>query len=128
MFRIYKPGQGKYTRLCTGLGAGVLAVLGSNYLYAKLQVFDNVYVQVGLPLLLLAAVGWLIFWIVNKPDAADFMIATEGEMKKVSWSSKREIMGSTKVVILFTLLMAFFLFLVDILFQWVFKSIGVLKQ
>ena len=49
-------------------------------------------------------------------------------MKKVSWSSKREIMGSTKVVILFTLLMAFFLFLVDLLFQWFFSAIGVLKR
>ncbi len=56
------------------------------------------------------------------------MIATEGEMKKVSWSSKREIIGSTKVVILFTLLMAVFLFVVDLVFQSVFSGIGILKR
>ena len=55
------------------------------------------------------------------------MIATEGEMKKVSWSTKREIIGSTKVVILFTFLMAGLLFLVDSAFQLLFSSIGVLQ-
>ncbi|MEK7731025.1 MAG: preprotein translocase subunit SecE, partial [Planctomycetota bacterium] len=60
--------------------------------------------------------------------SSDFMIATEGEMKKVSWSSKREIIGSTKVVILFTLLMSLFLFIVDIVFMELFGGMGVLKR
>ncbi|MCH7993750.1 MAG: preprotein translocase subunit SecE [Planctomycetes bacterium] len=55
------------------------------------------------------------------------MIATEGEMKKVSWSSKEEVIGSTKVVIMFTFMLALFLFVVDMVFQQVFKWIGVLK-
>ncbi len=53
------------------------------------------------------------------------MIATEGEMKKVSWSSKKEIIGSTKVVIVTLLLMGLVLFLVD-LFNTIFmKAVGV---
>ena len=48
-------------------------------------------------------------------------------MKKVSWSSKREVIGSTKVVILFTVLLGVLLFVVDVLFQTLFKNIGVLK-
>ncbi|MBI1827694.1 MAG: preprotein translocase subunit SecE [Planctomycetes bacterium] len=55
------------------------------------------------------------------------MIATEGEMKKVNWSSRREVVGSTKVVILFSMAMALYLFVVDIVFQTLFQAIGVLK-
>ena len=55
------------------------------------------------------------------------MIATQTEMKKVSWSSKREVIGATKVVILFTILLAALLFCVDLVFQFFFRGIGVLK-
>ncbi|MBU0718456.1 MAG: preprotein translocase subunit SecE [Planctomycetes bacterium] len=55
------------------------------------------------------------------------MVATEGEMKKVSWSSKAEVIGSTKVVIMFTVLLAALLFVVDLVFQRFFTYIGVLK-
>lgn len=131
MFRIYKPGQGKYTRLCSGLSAGLLTVLGAEWLYRKLDGLAEsgykVYLQVGIPSLLIAGLGLLIFWIVNKPNAADFMIATEGEMKKVSWSTRQEIIGSTKVVIFTTIFLAMLLFLVDLCFMKFFQFIGVLK-
>ena len=48
-------------------------------------------------------------------------------VKKVNWSTKREVIGSTKVVILFTFLMAAMLFAVDLIFQNFFNWIGVLK-
>ena len=127
MFRIYKPGQGKYTRLCTGFGGGLLTVIAAHEIYKRLDVTDNIYVQIFVPLGILIGVGLLIFWIVNKQNAADFMIATEGEMKKVSWSSKQEIVGSTKVVIITTIFLAVLLFVVDLGFMWFFKQIGVLK-
>ena len=59
--------------------------------------------------------------------SCDFLIATEGEMKKVNWSTRREIWGSTKVVIVFTLFLAFLLFSVDIVFWSFFSAIDVLK-
>jgi preprotein translocase SecE subunit len=46
----------------------------------------------------------------------------------VSWSTKNEVVGSTKVVILFTLLLAALLFVVDLAFQGFFSMIGVLKK
>ena len=55
------------------------------------------------------------------------MIATEGEMKKVSWSTRQEIIGSTKVVIFTTIFLAMLLFLVDLCFMKFFQFIGVLK-
>jgi preprotein translocase subunit SecE len=69
----------------------------------------------------------LLFLAVNKPRMADFMIATEGEMKKVSWSSKREVIGSTKVVIFTTFALALILFAVDIIFKNFFQTINVLR-
>jgi preprotein translocase SecE subunit len=56
------------------------------------------------------------------------MIATEGEMKKVNWSSRKEIVGSTKVVIMFTVLLTAVLFAVDIIFMSFFGWIGVLRE
>ena len=71
----------------------------------------------------LASVAGMCAW-----GCSDFMIATEGEMKKVNWSTRREIIGSTKVVILFTVLLALLLFVVDLSFQALFSWIGVLKK
>jgi preprotein translocase SecE subunit len=59
----------------------------------------------------------LIFWLVNKPTIAGFMIAAEGEMKKVSWSSKQEIAVSTFIVIAVVIIMAVLLGITDLGFQ-----------
>ncbi len=75
--------------------------------------------------MLVAGVGLFVLWIVNRPRAADFLIATEGEMKKVSWSSKKEIIGSTKVVIITTFILAVILFGIDFLFQMLFTKAGI---
>jgi preprotein translocase SecE subunit len=56
------------------------------------------------------------------------MIATEGEMKKVNWSTRREVTGSTTVVIALTVFIALLCFLFDTVFNVVFKWLGVLKS
>jgi preprotein translocase subunit SecE len=68
----------------------------------------------------------MYFWVVNYPSRADFMIATESEMKKVSWSSRKEVVGSTKVVIVTTFILAIILFGVDFLFTLIFHGMGIL--
>jgi len=73
----------------------------------------------------LVGMGLLVMWIINRPGSADFLIATESEMKKVSWSKKDEVIGSTKVVIVSTLIMAALLFLVDFAFANFFQLIGI---
>ena len=74
-------------------------------------------VPAGLFLLL----AFLIYWLVNKPSIADFMIAAEGEMKKVSWSSKQEITVSTFIVIIVVLIMATLLGTTDYCFTLFFS-------
>jgi preprotein translocase subunit SecE len=85
----------------------------------------GIYLRFGIPLVVLAGLGLLMFWLVNRPKNADFLIATEGEMKKVSWSSRKEVIGSTKVVIVTTFIMAALLFLVDMIFANLFQVIKI---
>ena len=133
-FQQYKPEQGKATLMGTLFCAGALIAWGAVFLYDELQVYEGdeawrLLITTGLPIVFAVACFAVVWWIAFvSRTSSDFMIATEGEMKKVSWSSRREIIGSTKVVILFTVLMSVFLFVVDIAFQAFFSGIGVLKQ
>ena len=43
----------------------------------------------------------------------DYFAGVKKEMKKVSWLSKNEILGSTLVVGIFSIIVALFLFVVD---------------
>ncbi len=128
MFKIYKPAQGKVTRWSTLGGAMLLVVAGARALSMQLSTFNNPYIEFGIPALMLVLLGVFCFWMVNRAKNADFLIATEGEMKKVSWSSKKEIIGSTKVVILTMLIMAAMLFVVDLLFGMLFISAGIVAS
>jgi len=128
---IYKRGQGKYTRLITFVAAMAIGVVGAVVLSNKLGGYDLTKwppIRFGVPTAMVVVLAALMFWIVNRPRSADFLIATEGEMKKVSWSNRKEIVGSTKVVIVTTFLLAGILFFVDILFQVVFASLGVIGK
>lgn len=124
---IYKRSQGKYTRLITVVGVLVLGAWGSWRLAQTLRGYGvGVYLSFGIPVAVLLALGFLMFWVVNRPRSADFLIATEGEMKKVSWSSRQEVIGSTKVVIVTTFILAAILFLVDYIFAAMFRTLGVM--
>jgi preprotein translocase subunit SecE len=126
-FDIYKRGQGKYTRLGTFAGAVGVALIGAALLPEKIQLLTaSAYIQFLVPTVALVALAWMMFWVVNRPKTADFMIATESEMKKVSWSSRKEVVGSTKVVIVTTFILAVILFGVDFLFALIFQWMGIL--
>ena len=84
------------------------------------------WLQVSIPTALFLGAMWLVVWAVNSPGPCEFFIATESELKKVNWSSKKELIGSTKVVVTVVLLLAGFLFAVDLFFTWLFSLAGVL--
>jgi preprotein translocase SecE subunit len=69
------------------------------------------------PILILAAAAWLSWRIVNMPAFADFLIATEAELNKVSWTTQRRLMQDTVVVLVTVVLMAVYLFGVDQLWR-----------
>ena len=124
-FEIYKRNQGKYTRLGTFIGAMLLVVIGAYILSQKLYGL-SVFLQYGIPTLIVLGMAAFMGWIINRPSNADFLIATEGEMKKVSWSSRREIAGSTKVVIVTTIMLALILLGVDLIFIRMFSWMGIM--
>lgn len=123
-FDIYKRGQGKYTRIWTAVGTILVVGLGSLQLYRKLQAaYLGLWIETMVPAAVFVALSILVLWLVNKPVVADFMIAAEGEMKKVSWSSRKEIMVSTVIVIVVVLVMAVLLGTTDIGFQLFFDRL-----
>ena len=121
-FKVYKREQGKNSRLGTGLVSFAIVVVGCWSLYMKLQGTD-VWVQTMIPTALCVLCAGLIYWLLNKPVVADFLIAAEGEIKKVSWTSRKEIVNSTTIVIFVVVIMAFGLGFVDFAFQLFFQEI-----
>ncbi len=85
-------------------------------------------IQFTVPLVLLALSLWLAWRIVNMPTFADFLIATEAELNKVSWTTQKRLVQDTIVVLTTVFLMAIFLFGMDWLWKEVlsWKPIGVL--
>jgi preprotein translocase subunit SecE len=139
---IYKKGQGYWTRMGTVAGAGLLGLLMGSFLYTESDRFlqgpsianfmDRIHLQDPRAAYLLVAIFALLysaiaFLIMNKPRNADFLIATDSEMKKVNWTTRKELMGSTKIVIGFMFVMAVLLFCYDLFFQLIFYLLGVLK-
>ena len=118
VFGIYKRGQGKYTRLYSAFAAAIIAGMGCWRLYKRLEAGDlGLWVETMVPVGLFVVSALLIFWLVNKPSVADFMIAAEGEMKKVSWSSRQEIAVSTFIVIVVVIIMGALLGTTDLGFR-----------
>ncbi|MCH8508158.1 MAG: preprotein translocase subunit SecE [Phycisphaerales bacterium] len=67
------------------------------------------------------------FFVALSRRSADFLIATDAEMKKVNWTTYKHVKGSTIVVIVASFLIAGILFIVDLGFSSFFKMIGVLE-
>ncbi len=131
-FEVYKKGQGYYTRMGTAIGAAILAFGFAHFVWEQLD-FDQswspgMWLKAGIPALVVVALAVFIYWVVGVyRKSCDFMIATEGEMKKVNWTTKREIIAATKVVIITTILTAGLLFAVDLVFMKFFQWINVLQ-
>lgn len=123
----YKPSQGKHARLWTAIGLGLLVVSG---LYSlNLHVLDAAepMTRLGVPAILGVVFAWFIYRLINYPAFADFLIATEAEMNKVSWITWPDLKRATVVVIVTVLILAVYLFAVDLVWQALLKFLGVLK-
>jgi preprotein translocase SecE subunit len=92
--------------------------IGCWQLYRTLEAQDiSLWIETMVPVGLFAVLALLALWLVNKPNVADFMIAAEGEMKKVNWSTRQEIAVSTVVVISVVVILAVILGAADYIFQ-----------
>src|SRR5205823_12407431 len=86
-------------------------------------------VPVVMPVLLGLVLVYFAWRLVNVPAFADFLIATEAEMNKVSWTTRRRLIQDTIVVLVTVVLMTLFLFLVDIMWIQILSNpyVGVLQ-
>jgi preprotein translocase subunit SecE len=128
-FSIHKKGQGYWTRMGTVAGAALIGALTIQFVYSERSTFrmtDGVAVIVCA--LFAAAYSLAAFYAMNKTSHVDFLIATDSEMKKVNWTTRAELIGSTKVVILFMFIIAAYLFVMDVFFGYFFWFLGVLKD
>jgi preprotein translocase subunit SecE len=123
---LFKPMQGWHARIYTALGLGVIAAAGVWRVYDSSIEYSPGW-RLGIPATLALVMGWLIFRIVQFPPFAEFLIATEAEMNKVSWTSKDDLYRATTVVLTTVLIMAVFLFVVDWLWLFILRNIGVLQ-
>jgi preprotein translocase subunit SecE len=135
-FTVYKSGQGYWTRMGTAGAGALIGILIAHFFYEYLPVWLNaagvaqepaVRIAIGVAAGFLVLFALFVFWIMNKPGNADFLIATDSEMKKVNWTTRKELIGSTRVVISFMFMLAAILFVVDMIFSYFFWLIDVLQ-
>ena len=81
----------------------------TTYLYLMFKVHLLIPIVIGVITI------WLAWRVVNIPAFADFLIATEAEMNKVSWTNRRRLLQDTVVVLTTVFLFTMFLFFVDII-------------
>ncbi len=141
----YKGSQGQKVRRGTILGVLILAGCGIYTLLERKTVGVSANWQVTvpftgghhlvflpdvgltLPLLLSALSLWLAYRVVNLPTFADFLIATEAELNKVSWTTRPRLIQDTVVVMVTVILLTLFLFMVDQSWGFILSRIGVLQ-
>jgi preprotein translocase SecE subunit len=142
----YKWSQGQRVRRGTILGILILAGCGVYTLLAHRTLgsgSENNWVlaipftgravtllpdiQFTVPIVLVLASLWFAYRVVNFPTFADFLIATEAEINKVSWTTGRRLVQDTIVVLVTVFLMTVFLFVVDIAWAKLLSLVGVLR-
>jgi preprotein translocase subunit SecE len=125
---VVKPTQGKNARLFTAVGLGVIVAAGLYQLY-ELHLKDQFppLARFAIPAVVGLAFAWIIWRIVQYPPFADFLIATEAEMNKVSWTSREDLYRATVVVLATVFFLALYLFAVDYLWSTLLQFLNVLK-
>lgn len=131
---IYKSGQGYYTRMGTVIGVSLTSMLGILWAWDYLKNLritgvNELYVAAAGAIVIGGVITAITYYLVFvKPRTVDFLIATEGEMKKVNWSTRREIIGSTTAVITTSVILAVYCWVLEIGFVAFFRLIKVLDS
>lgn len=118
---IYKRSQGRIVRQMTCLAIWAAFALAAYQLFAyMLGVWPDVPLaaKYAIPVVVLLVGIWLGYRIVNLPTFADFLIAVEAEMNKVSWPSQTELIRSSMVVIILMFGLTMVLFFYDTALAW----------
>ena len=126
-FGLYKRSQGRIARQATFAALAVVVAVAAWRMGAFFQESGRAY-QFGVPLAFLAIGLWICYRVVNIRKFADFLIGVEGEMTKVSWPARTELIRSTIVVIVTIVFLAIMLFAFDFLWNFIFDKMGVIDR
>jgi preprotein translocase SecE subunit len=95
--------------------------------YTAIPLFP--YVKLTLPFFVAGLFLWFSWRLVNLPVFADFLIATEAELNKVSWTTRNRLKQDTIVVLITVFLLSVFILTMDTvwykLLSW--SPVGVLQ-
>src|SRR5258708_10349252 len=83
--------------------------------------------RLGLPARVAPVLLGFFYRPVQLPPFVEFLIATEAEMNKVSWTSRADLYRATTVVLVTVAIVAVFLFGVDWLWANLLQLLGVLR-
>jgi preprotein translocase subunit SecE len=123
---IYKRSQGKIVRQLTCLTIWVAFALGAWRMHVYMDaVMTNVPTALIylMPSIVLLLGLWVGYRVVNLPSFADFLIAVEAEMNKVSWPSRTELVRSSIVVIVLMFGLTIVLFTYDTVWFWLLRDV-----
>jgi preprotein translocase subunit SecE len=116
--RLYKRTQGRMVRQTTMVSMIIIVLLIAWRARVTLVVSTDIDGwNIGIPLGVMVLGLWFSFRIVHLPRFADFLIAVEAEMNKVSWPSTTELIKSSLVVIIVIFLLTGILFGYDLLWR-----------
>jgi len=94
----------------------------------EIPLFQTLYLQTAVAGVVTVIGLAMVYWFVGvQKRFSEFLIATDGEMKKVNWSTRRDIIGSTWVVVGASFLIAALLFAIDFGFQTIMRFLNVLE-
>lgn len=127
-FGVYKRSQGRITRQVTFAAAAITFALAAWRLYASFAPQLPSGAGYALSGAVLVIGLWVSYRAVNMPRFADFLIAVEAEMNKVSWPSKTELIRSSIVVIFVIFALSLVLFGFDLTWGFLFEWIGIIKK
>ncbi|MEZ6045777.1 MAG: preprotein translocase subunit SecE [Planctomycetaceae bacterium] len=122
-FDRYKRNQGRWTRLITSWAVVLLLFCGAWVASRQIDLPESQ--QTALAFGLLIPIAWFGFRLTQYPRFADFLIAVEAEMAKVSWPGKSELKRSTVVVIVTMVLLASYLLFCDLFWQYILQVLHV---
>jgi preprotein translocase subunit SecE len=131
IFRVglYKKNQGLRARQATFFAIAIMvcfvagSVIWGGSLGFLTGLFSGGPFIVGI---LVAFAGfWLAYRLVNFSQFADFLIAVEAEMNKVSWPSQGELIRAVVVVITVIITLAVVLFAFDMVWRFLFQVLGI---